>query len=507
MEHPSGPGGIRRPWHVVDLCTGGGLFAEGVQRAGGLLRLCIDIDTYTAQGRVRPLGAVASSKAAGHPAVAGDIGDLTLYRGLTTERSALGDAAPPLIVVGGPPCQPFSTAGKRAGAGDARDAFPAALAAIDRLQPRRVVLENVRGILSHRGKCPGKRRSEAELQADAVDYETAMGLNCPACYLHRHLLPEMRKRFAFAGYWLLDAADFGVPQRRWRVFMWGAEVDLGPGPQATHSAEALVYAKWVSGSYWAEHGLVVGGDGVVAEMHRSRKGPGNGTQPEATSVDAPSVTLSGAAGGSTRPQLTERDYPTPIAKWEERLLRRIQAGQVDPARLQMQRWRTMRDALPALGGKGNQYITAIGGGRNPGHGSPNSPRSFRELADEPSPAMTAVQVGNRGPWLATHCRDQKHATKKHPDTTVAEPCRTIRSGGSGHDAPALHLKRIPREPERPDAPINRRPLSPEECALIQSAPPDYPWQGNKTQRYRQIGNAVPVPLAEVVFAAATIGPQ
>ena len=44
----------------------------------------------------------------------------------------------------------------------------------------------------------------------------------------------------------------------------------------------------------------------------------------------------------------------------------------------------------------------------------------------------------------------------------------------------------------------RRRLTIEECATLQAFPSDHPWQGSKSSRYRQVGNAVPPPLAEEV---------
>ena len=44
----------------------------------------------------------------------------------------------------------------------------------------------------------------------------------------------------------------------------------------------------------------------------------------------------------------------------------------------------------------------------------------------------------------------------------------------------------------------RRRLTVAEVATLQGFPPDHPWRGTKTSRYRQVGNAVPPRLAEVV---------
>jgi DNA (cytosine-5)-methyltransferase 1 len=90
------------------------------------------------------------------------------------------------VIAAGLPCPPFSKAGKQLGSADERNLFPAALRIIDEVQPRAVVIENVRGIL------------------DAVfeDYRN-------------HIANQL------SGYWtgwhLFNASDYGVPQLRPRV--------------------------------------------------------------------------------------------------------------------------------------------------------------------------------------------------------------------------------------------------------------------------------------------------
>lgn len=51
------------------------------------------------------------------------------------------------VVAAGLPCPPFSKAGKQLGANDERNLFPAALKVIDKVKPKAIVIENVRGIL------------------------------------------------------------------------------------------------------------------------------------------------------------------------------------------------------------------------------------------------------------------------------------------------------------------------------------------------------------------------
>lgn len=42
-----------------------------------------------------------------------------------------------------------------------------------------------------------------------------------------------------------------------------------------------------------------------------------------------------------------------------------------------------------------------------------------------------------------------------------------------------------------------------DAAAVQGFPADHPWQGNTAERYQQVGNAVPPPLAEAILRAAT----
>jgi len=57
---------------------------------------------------------------------------------------------------------------------------------------------------------------------------------------------------------LLNAADYGVSQKRERVFIVGFRSDLKANwsfPESTHTEEALIWRKWVTGEYWDRHGI------------------------------------------------------------------------------------------------------------------------------------------------------------------------------------------------------------------------------------------------------------
>jgi len=99
---------------------------------------------------------------------------------------------------------------------------------------------------------------------------------------------------------LVNAADYGVPQKRERVFLVGFRDDLDVEwsfPEPTHSRAALVHAQWISGEYWARHKLPVPDlpqnlAGQVEKIRKSRKPP----------ATLPWRTVRDAIGGLPDPQ-------------------------------------------------------------------------------------------------------------------------------------------------------------------------------------------------------------
>jgi DNA (cytosine-5)-methyltransferase 1 len=88
--------------------------------------------------------------------------------------------------------------------------------------------------------------------------------------------------------------------------------------------------------------------------------------------------------------------------------------------------------------------------------------------------------GERANWVAWRL-----ATTVQGDPRVAGPGHRDREGGERQFGPEA-VK-----------------ITEAEASVLQSFPSDYPWQGNKTKRFQQIGNAVPPLMAFHVLAAAT----
>lgn len=162
------------------------------------------------------------------------------------------------FISGGPPCQPFSIGGKHRGMDDSRNMFPHAVRAVREIQPKAFIFENVKGLLRksfsnyyayiiHQLTYPEiRRRGEEDWTDHLARLEKAVTSGKQG---------GLRYNVVFQ---LLNAADYGVPQRRQRVFIVGVRADLGlrfAFPNATHEEDALLYEQWVSGAYWDRHSI------------------------------------------------------------------------------------------------------------------------------------------------------------------------------------------------------------------------------------------------------------
>lgn len=161
----------------LSLFTGGGGLDLGFERAGFHHRASIEIldicgDTLKAN---RPHWKIQTGTAEG------DVRSVafTTHRGVD-------------IVHGGPPCQPFSIAGKQEGAADPRNMWPDFVRCVLQAQPRAFIAENVPGLLD--------RKFES--------------------FIQENILAPLEDRYTIFKF-RLAAHDFGVPQSRRRVFFVG----------------------------------------------------------------------------------------------------------------------------------------------------------------------------------------------------------------------------------------------------------------------------------------------
>lgn len=160
------------------------------------------------------------------------------------------------LVAGGPPCQPFSIGGKHRGSDDSRNLIPEFTRAIRELAPPAFMFENVRGLLR-----PGFR-PYFDYVLQELRHPTLARQSTESWTEHFERLGTLdakRSRLTYdVHFQVLNAADYGVPQARHRVFVVGFRSDLGVGfqfPSPTHSLNALLHDQWISGEYWERHNL------------------------------------------------------------------------------------------------------------------------------------------------------------------------------------------------------------------------------------------------------------
>lgn len=143
-----------------------------------------------------------------------------------------------------------------------RDMFPATAEAIRRIRPKAFIVENVKGLTR---ATFASYFQYIQLQLEFPEVPPIPGEDWSE---HLKRLQEERTSGKHKGKGLtynvlatlVNAADYGIPQKRERVFIVGFRDDLGiewSFPKPTHSYDALLYDQWVTGDYWKRHGLVM----------------------------------------------------------------------------------------------------------------------------------------------------------------------------------------------------------------------------------------------------------
>lgn len=307
------------------------------------------------------------------------------------------------LLAGGPPCQPFSIGGKHKAHEDNRDMFPATVDIIRRLRPKAFIVENVKGLTR---ATFANYFQYIQLQLEFPDVPPRKDEDWSDHHARLQVERTSGKRKGKGLTYnviptLVNAANYGVPQKRERVFLIGFRDDLGVEwsfPEETHSHDALLHDQWVTGIYWKRHGL------------RKPKVPA-------------------------------------------KLASKIAKLQQFRTMLPTQPWRTVRDALQGL---------------------PDP-----ESRDAKKYANHLYQAGAR-------------AYPGHTGSPLDLPAKTLKAGG--HGVPGGENMLV-----RDDGSV--RYFTVRESARIQTFPDGFQFHGSWSETMRQLGNAVPVLLGQVVAAS------
>lgn len=178
---------------VISLFSGAMGLDLGLEKAG--LRVVLGQDVEKS--------CVATIRANGRQALLGDIRELSPESLLAFSGLKRGE---PFLICGGPPCQPFSTAGKRLGINDPRGSlFMDFIRMIDAIRPRFFVMENVKGLTS-----------SPLITEKNEDFTFG-----PSTVLEV-ILNEFDKLGYQTVHGILDAVNYGVPQFRERFVLMGS---------------------------------------------------------------------------------------------------------------------------------------------------------------------------------------------------------------------------------------------------------------------------------------------
>ena len=373
----------------IELFAGAGGLGMGVSRAGFTPAAVVEWDRWCCD-TIRENQARGLAPMTDWPLFEGDVRDVKF-------KKHAGTVA---LVTGGPPCQPFSLGGRHKGHLDKRDMWPEAVRAVRETQPSAFIFENVKGLT---------RETFATYLAHIVLQLTypEMGRKRDEAWLDHHARLEKlhtsgrgeRGLHYRVVYRVINAADFGIPQRRERVIFVGFRGDLNiewSFPEPTHSLDRLLWDQCRVDDYWDRH--------AVAHKHRLLS-----------------------------PRLSDRG---------DRLLER-------PWGLP---WRTTRDAIGDL---------------------PDPERH---------PRLNAAITNHR-------FQPGARSYPGHTGSPLDEPAKTLKAGVHGVPGGENMLA-------RPDG--STRYFSVRESARLQTFPDSFVFHGSWSETMRQLGNAVPVQLAELI---------
>lgn len=470
---------------VVDGCAGPGGFDLGA-RALGLDPIGFEWDQ----------AACATRAAAGLRTVRADVTQTA-----TTPMAGRLDG-----LLFSPPCQAFSTAGKRKGADD----LPLIWQAIDSL---------AHGI---------DRR--AELTAQAADPRSLVvveplrwALDCRPRWMVWEQVPpvlDVWRRCEFhlraSGYqtWtgILNAADYGVPQTRRRAILIASLDRPAVRPAPTHTGIPRNETECLFGlpelPPWVSMAEALDMDGVdrpartVAGNRALRWAYGQGDS-YATGWTLHTNRDQRPDGSRQTFDLGEgRPAPAFTAKsggqW---VLRTEQLSETAAGRVPIER--RGDEPAPTLVANADRWELRVGEQVN----------ATVRSGNEPAPTLVFGHQSNEIRWRLRNNTQQNAASRG-----LDEPAPTMFFGDRlndvswVHDRPATTVQGDPRlgrpghkDRDKGESQFEKDSvrITVEQAAVLQSFPADYPFQGSKTARFRQVGDAVPPLLAAHCIAAAS----
>lgn len=200
-------------YNTISLFSGAMGLDLGLEKAGFDIKVCVEMNKWACE-TIRNNTKI--------PVIEKDINLVSSDIILKTAGLKKEDV---FLVVGGPPCQAFSSAGKQRGLADFRgNVIVQYLRVISDIQPKYFILENVRGLLSAKLNVVPDEFSEYEYLKD--DEGSVLYF----------LIQEFQKSGYTLSFALFNAVNYGVPQARERMIIFGHKgSERIPLPSPTHT--------------------------------------------------------------------------------------------------------------------------------------------------------------------------------------------------------------------------------------------------------------------------------
>ncbi|MCV0409368.1 DNA cytosine methyltransferase [Nitrosopumilus sp.] len=352
----------------------------------------------------------------------------------------------PDLIIGGPPCQSFSTAGTRKGLKDERGmAVMEYIKKINEIRPKAFVFENVHGIISM-AIDPMSFYDRIEMNDSELRRSQRKGS------LFRYIenkFNELKKPKEGIGYTIkhdiLNAADFGIPQNRKRFVMIGIRKDVGNAEEVMDRIKSK--AKYAD-----------------PKKISTRKD----LQIKAVKYQE----IANKALENNKPEKAE-NYQRKADEYKKKA-----------EKLDKKEWRTLKTLKNKFEGE--------------------TPEEYVKFSANTMKFLKHIPKKTGGCWIDLPKKLQIEAMGGAADTE--DPKRKGKQGGRrgfyrrlSWDKPAPTLVTSPTQTGTCMAhPEYDRPLSVKEYAIIQGFPTNWKFQGSLADRYRMIGEAVPVKLAMII---------
>lgn len=302
-------------FHAIDLFSGAGGLSLGLNMAGWNLDTSIELNEIAVETHKFNLPNTSH--------ICEDV------RGINFKKFKGID-----LIAGGPPCQPFSVSGKQLGSGDTRDMIPEFVRAVREAKPKAFMMENVAGLTTQKFMP----------------------------YLQQQI--EELSKLKYNVHWaVLDASEYGVPQKRLRLFVIGTLKGLEFNfPEPTHGKDKLPYFTVKE----ALKGVPIDSPNTAKVVYAKnpvlRKSPFAGMllngQGRPLNMNGVSHTIPASAGGNRTHILDTKGV---LKKYHEHLLNggKPRTGEAEGCKRltinQSARLQTFPDSFKFLGTKSQQY--------------------------------------------------------------------------------------------------------------------------------------------------------